>query len=402
VSRHLGPTGFGSLQYALSLVVIVASLGGLGLPQLLRRELLANPEQAPLLLGTTIRLQLLLGLLLYAGLAFAVVEAGSREMSLTLLIGLNLLFQPWLNLQIWFESQVEAHWSVRAAVAAAVLSGTFKLVAVGLGASLSTFAFLIASETILLAIFLFLFYLRVGKRASTWRFNWATGGRLIAKSWPLMLSGLAILIYMRIDQIMLRHFASAAAVGEYAIAVKFSTLAYAVPQFLAISLFPALMKPEGPRARASWRPFFALNALLAYLIIIPGLLLGPPLITFLFGAPFAASGAILQIHLLTCLPVFLGIARGQYLIAGEFYRLSLYFTAGGALLNVILNFIWIPLYGGVGAAWATVTAQLFSALLTSWGHPALRWIGREQFRALLVLPAILDISRWLREEGNKE
>ncbi len=82
--------------------------------------------------------------------------------------------------------------------------------------------------------------------------------------------------------------------------------------------------------------------------------------------------------------VFLGVARGQYLINEGLIKFSFFATAVGAIVNVALNFILIPQYGGVGAAIATVISQGASAYLSSFVYPRLFETGLMQSKALIA------------------
>jgi len=82
--------------------------------------------------------------------------------------------------------------------------------------------------------------------------------------------------------------------------------------------------------------------------------------------------------------VFLGVARGQYLINEGLVRFSFFTTALGAIVNVGLNIILIPQYEGVGAAIATVISQGASAYLSSFVYPRLFETGLMQSKALIA------------------
>ena len=64
---------------------------------------------------------------------------------------------------------------------------------------------------------------------------------LLKESWPLILSGLVISVYMKIDQVMIKHLIDDNAVGIYAAAVKVSEIWYFIPVVIASSLFPAII-----------------------------------------------------------------------------------------------------------------------------------------------------------------
>jgi PST family polysaccharide transporter len=104
-------------------------------------------------------------------------------------------------------------------------------------------------------------------------------------------------------------------------------------------------------------------SLLALAIAVPMTVLSRPLVVLLFGARFEAAGAILAVHIWAALFVFWGVAQEPWNIAEGLQRLTLYRTMAGAILNVGLNLLLIPNYGGMGAAVATVIAYGVAAWL---------------------------------------
>src|SRR5690606_3024497 len=76
----------------------------------------------------------------------------------------------------------------------------------------------------------------------------------------------------------------------------------------------------------------------------------------LYSDDYIGGAEILAIHIWAGIFVFLGTASGQYLIAEGYTKLALTRTAAGALVNIVLNLWWIPVFGIKGAAWASLIA----------------------------------------------
>ncbi|MEC4686376.1 MAG: polysaccharide biosynthesis C-terminal domain-containing protein [Nitrospirota bacterium] len=82
--------------------------------------------------------------------------------------------------------------------------------------------------------------------------------------------------------------------------------------------------------------------------------------------------------------VFLGVARTQYLINEGLIRFSFFTTSLGAIINLILNFILIPQYEGVGAAIATVVSYAVSGYFSSFVYPRLFETALMQSKAFIA------------------
>ena len=192
---------------------------------------------------------------------------------------------------------------------------------------------------------------------------------------------------MKIDEVMLRQMAGPHAVGIYAAAVRLSELGYFIPVALASSALPALLRSRERGAgfyRERLQHFFDLNAGLAYLLAVPLWFASGWIVRLTYGTAFAEAGPVLAVHIWACLFVFLGVARGQWLVNEGLTRFYLGATLAGAGANVLLNLVLIPRWGPLGAAWATLASYGLSAWLASFAHPAVREVAGLQTRALLL------------------
>jgi polysaccharide transporter, PST family len=395
VARHLGPEGFGTLNVALAVTGVLGVFAALGFDAVFGRELLREPDRAGALMGTAFMSRLVAALLLYPVVAIlALSQTGDTRASL-LICGLMLFTVPPTVFYTYFEVHLQARYTVWAANAAFVLCTIVRIVLVAKGASIGPFAATYLIEPVIAAVVLYGLYRRTGGGVRGWSWEAPLALRLLKQSWPLMLGGLAIMIYMRIDQIMLAKMRGEAEVGKFCAALRLSEVWYFIPMALSSSLFPSLVRSRkldlaiyGKRLGH----FYDLNAALAYAIIVMMLPCAPWLFTLIFGRDFTGSATVFQIHLLACPFVFLGVARGQYLLNEGFTRFIFLSTVAGALANVGLNLLLIPEYGAHGAAVATVLSQAMSTLVSSFLWSPTRSNGYLQLRSL-ALP--LRMPAWL-------
>lgn len=402
MARYLGPRNFGILNYAGAFAGLFAAVASLGLDSVVKRELVRFPEQAGLLLGSSFVVKLLAGLTAYALLVLALGHIGTdRETYIvTLIIGSALIIAPALTVDLWFQAQLLSKYTVWVQNACFV---TFSLVRVVLIIGMKpviAFAFTIPLEALTGAFLICFFYSKRSHYFSSWSFDFTTAKALLKESWPLLFASLVIMIYMRIDQLMLGSILGNEAVGIYAAALKLSEVWYFIPMVLASSLFPTLVRRKhlGLTSYAKTiQRYFDLNAGLAYALAIPATFLAPALIHLLYGHQYAGAEAILTVHIWTSIFVFLGVARDQFFVTEGLLKLSFYTTALGAVCNVGLNLVLIPRLGGLGAAITTVIAQAtaayFSTFLYKESRPAAAYMSNS-----LVLPirGLLRLLSWAR------
>lgn len=398
VARYLGPSDFGLFNYVLSIVALVAVVCSLGLENLARRELVEHPEQKNEILGSCFTLSAIAGLFGYTALLSTVALAGVDRylIGIYALLGGTLLFAPFKFIETWFQSQVRGELSVISTSISLLVFAGVKVAAILAGLDFIIFCYIFLLEAASLVLIRIYMYTKHYQSVFNWSASLARGKWLLAQSWPMILSGLAITVYMRIDQVMLGAMATEADVGNYAAATRISSVWYFVPSLLASSLFPAIVnsKKMGIEIyQKRLQHYFDLNAVLSYLIILPVSVLSGWIILTLYGDAYSEAGPILLIHVWASLFVFIGVARGQFLVAEGMFKFSMLATVGGAVVNVALNLILIPKYSGLGAAIATLLSYFISAYLSSLFYSRTYGVFVFQTKSLVLASAIIKIAK---------
>ena len=390
VARHLGPAGFGVLSFALSLVLLFGTFWTLGLSGLVIRELVRDPDRESELLGTILGLRLLGGLVAVVaalGLTVALGTDAQTTLAVGILIVGVLTLYAFDGIDFWLQAQVRSRSAVIARSAALMIASAINIGLIVVGAPLLAFIVAAALEYALAGVGLVLVYVRLGGRPATWTFSTDLTRRLLGASWPLILSGLANAINLRVDQLMLGTIKGDEAVGTYAAAARLSEVWYFVPVAIAASVFPAMVRTHaGDRAAFDgWmRRLYDLMVALALPIAIGVSVLSTQLIFLLYGDRYAESGPILAIHVWAGPFVFLGAALSRWLIAEDRLRFSLVRHGAGALVNVGLNLVLIPPLGGVGAAISTLVSYAVASLGACFLYPPLRPQAWAMVRALAL------------------
>ena len=399
VARYLGPKDFGLFNYVLSIVALVAVVCSLGLENLARRELVEHPEQKNEILGSCFTLSAIAGLFGYTALLSTVALAGvdGYLIGIYALMGGTLLLTPFRFIETWFQSQVRGELSVISTSISLLLFAGVKVAAILAGLDFIIFCYIFLLEAASLVLIRIYMYTKHYQSVFNWSASLARGKWLLAQSWPMIFSGLAVSVYMRIDQVMLGAMASDADVGNYAAATRISSVWYFLPMILASSLFPAIVssKKRGIETyQERLQHYFDLSATLSYLIILPVSVLSGWIILTLYGEAYREAGPILLIHVWAVLFVFLGVARGQYLIAEGLFRFMMLATVIGAIINVLLNLMLITRFAGVGAAWASFISYLISGYISSLFHRKLHRIFYLQTKSLILVPMLRKLTKF--------
>ena len=362
VARYLGPERFGLLSYALSFVWLFSSLASLGLNDILVRELVNQPENSQNLIATALWLKVCgFGLM---GLTITVVLIFKSEDQLTLLlisiIILGFLFQATNVVEFYFQAKVQSKFIVRAQVVQLLITSIFKIYLVWSKANLLWFALALMLDQALIAIlFLYLYKWKVKKFPFLY-FNWEKTKLLIRDGWPLIFTGMVVLVYMKIDQVMLKEMLNTKAVGVYAAAVRLCETLYFIPTALMASLFPAVVYARKKSEKMYEQRIQKLYDLMVWgsvIIAIPTTLVSNWIILLLYGSDFQEAADVLRIYIWAVVFVSLGVASSKWLVAENLQHYSFYITTLGAIVNVGCNLWLIPIHGIKGAAIATLLAQ---------------------------------------------
>ena len=388
-ARYLGPEGYGTLNYALAIIALLTVVTDFGLESVTVRNLVRDSRRSQELLGTVAAIRLGSAVLCYLLIVSLPLLFGwtGQAKTLLLILGLSLIGQPALSVRCWFSAELASKAIFAANSIAFALSAIARISLIVCQRPIIEFAVVSACEVGLVATYLVWRYHARGFSVFEWQFSLSLAKQLIRECWPLVLSGFAVIVYMRIDQIMLEKMVGTREVGMYSAAIKFSELWYLIPGVLAASLFPSIVRTRS-RSETQYttrlQQYLNLSSGLAYACIIAGTIGAPTLVRLCFGDQFRTAEAILMVHLWASVFVFQGMAREQFLVSEGLLKFSFAATACGALINVLLNFLLIPLWSGVGAAIATVVSYALSAFLSSFTTKSTRDFGMMQLRSLLM------------------
>tara|TARA_B110000196_G_scaffold161652_1_gene138921 strand:+ start:103 stop:1413 length:1311 start_codon:yes stop_codon:yes gene_type:complete len=391
VIRFLGPERFGILSYVLSFVLLFSPLLHLGHREIIVLDLVKSPEKRDLILGSAILLRLGGSVLLLGGVSVGIqfVENDQQTLLMIVIISVGIMFQSWELVDYYFQSQVQSKYTVWAQTIQLIVVSLCKLSLIFWQASLFWFVIVFSIEYVILAILYLIMYIwRVG-----WfpirRCNLKYTQKLLKNSLPLLFSTIAIMIYMKIDQIMLKELVGAASVGIYSAAVKLCEVWYQFPVLIAGSYYPVIIAAKASNSELYYSYLQKLYSFLiwgAIAIAIPTTIFSDWIIHNLYGNEFAKSVVILQIYAWASVFVFMGVANHKWLLIENCQKYILLTTLLGMVINIVCNMILIPLYGASGAA----VASLISYGIGSYGSllffPRLRvafWLATKSFNPFL-------------------
>ncbi|WP_249554538.1 flippase [Shewanella sp. 10B] len=370
VARYLGPAQFGELAYVLAYLAFFQAVALLGMDGIIVRDIAKDKTKAGEILGTAFILRLTVGICCWLiSIAMMGIFNGwqDRSVYITALAGASLVFQAADTIDLWFQSQSQSKRTVIAKLTAYLVSNGLKIALILNNAPLLAFALVMAVEGLLAAIALIYAYHQFTCQ-QPWHLLSKQAKKLLKESWPFILSGLSIIVYMRIDQIMIKEMLGDVELGVYAAVLPLAMLWTFIPMTLSVSLAPMVAKAKQQSQQAYWTclsNIFRGFALLGWLICLPIFFLSQYVVDFLFGTAYASGAMVLSIVIFANLFINMGIAQSLWILNEGKSKLSLYKTFVGALVCLIANLLLIPELGIAGAAVSAVLAQFSSTILAN-------------------------------------
>ncbi|NCD10916.1 MAG: flippase [Epsilonproteobacteria bacterium] len=370
VARYLGPEQFGLFSYAQSFVGLFTAIATLGLDGIVVRELVKDESRRDELIGTAFYLKLIGAIAVLIVLAVAIQFTSNDHYTniLVFIIASATIFQAFNVVDMYFQAKVLSKYVVYANVISLFVSSIVKVVLILNDAPLIAFAWATLFDSVVLALGFIYYYV---KNSSIFNiknliFKRETAVSLLKDSWPLILSGIVISIYMKIDQVMIQEMMGSEAVGQYAAAVRISEAWYFIPMVIASSLFPAIINAKKQSEElyyARLQKLYDLMVWMAIAIALPMTFLSDWVVNLLYGEQYSEAGSVLMIHIWAGVFVALGVVTGKVVIVNNKQLNGMYCTGIGATSNVLLNFLLIPKYGIQGAAVATMLSQIISGFV---------------------------------------
>ena len=350
---------------------LISPLMALGLNSIITREILTRPKQKHRIVGTAIALR---GLAAFCLLPIAVWLAFLYMAHSQAILFAVLIFSSSFNAANVVDFWLQAHSANRFAAIIRLISLSIfsiaRLLAITLDAELHIFVYLAALEMILLSLLYLLAYQRLSAGVRRLRVSMIESKRLLKDSRWLIVSGLAAIIYLKIDQVMLGMMLDDESIGIYAAATRVSEVWYFIPAAIAVSFFPRLIKQKAVTKEGYKNELQKINDALFCIGLAIAIVVSTfsDILLFLFGEAYTDSVPVLVAHIWAGIFVFMRALLSKWLITENLLKLSMFSQVLGAVVNVTLNIQFIPIYGPLGAAYATVISHAVAGYVVLFCH----------------------------------
>ena len=362
VSRQLGPALFGIFSFLTAVVVAANCFSNLGLDTWMVREVTKTPSQGKLYLANILGLKIGTSLvtLVLIFLTFRVTDLPQTTLNLLWILSVSLLFNT-ISQTLWHYGNCFKEF-----VYHSVLWAASNIIKAGLGITLVLLFHkleplvwgIVVAEAISLVLSFCVIRRRFGLFAPEFQFSvWKD---FMVRSAPIAMGMIFSVLYFRLDIVMLQLMAEDKVVGFYSAAYKLFEVAVVLPHSFMLVLFPTLVEEyhsDRSQFKDRFKKALAMYALIGGSIALVLGVFSQGIITLMYGDTFLPSISVLDILSGVILLFFINFLLSNILIISGRERINTLNLVGATVLNVILNLVWIPQYGAIGAAWATLFCE---------------------------------------------
>lgn len=389
VARYLGKEQYGLMNYVISIVSIFQVFADFGLDNIQIREEARRKGQRDRLIGTTFGLKLLFAvvaviLILVYTVSF---EADSQTRSLIMVYSVSVLFNTTWVARNHFTSIVKNEYVVKTEITRTVVGMLIKIVLLLCHAPLLWFVLALVFDAVLLASGYLLSYSRTVDTVLKWRFDPHLAVYLVKQSFPLLLSGAAIVVFHRIDQVMIGKILDDGSVGIYSVAVRFVEVLVFIPTIISQTVSPILVKTlnNDPElyARQS-RQFMSITLWICVLASVLVSLIAYPLVALTFGEQYITAASVLSIMSFKVIGDALSQTSGQLIIIEKRQKYVSLRNVFGCIVCIALNLLVIRQYGIYGAAVVSIVTVLASGTVANLLVPSYHKFFKMQLQSLLL------------------
>ncbi len=402
LTRYLGVAGYGEYTTIFAFLGFFAVIADFGLFPIVVRDIARNPEDRERIFGNILTLRILLaaGILVLAPLVALFIPKYSFDIKTGIAIGAFASFFLLLNqtlagvfqANLRMDKFVVVETTGRLLILGLIIYcirqkfGLLTIIAVNGVGNLAAF---------LLSLVLVRSFLKVRPR-----FDGAYLKRLIPEVLPLCAIIVLGVFYSKSDQIILSLVWGSWEVGIYGAPYKIVEILATLPAVFSNSVLPIVSKylaDKDDRLFDGLQRAFDFLTLMAFPIVVGILAIAPSVIAIFAGSDFALSVPLLRIMVFSAGLIFFCTLFGNIVIAAGLQKHLVKVYAVGALANVVLNLIFIPLYSVYAAAVISVLTQVWActvAYLVLRRHLSWRPKLDSMLRTAIAV-AVMGVSLWV-------
>lgn len=389
VARYLGPKQYGLMNYVISIASLFTVFATFGSSEIIIRELSKKEKPKEVVLGSAMALRMGLAILCFISIVIYLFFSGETTETSTLILiySSSIFFSCSEVIRFYFTSIVDNEYIVKSEIFRTIIGAIVKIILLFCKAPLIAFVFALAFDFLLLASGYIVVYRKKIGPICQWNIDFKFVKTLLTTSFPLLISSTAVIIYQRIDQVMIAKMLDNEFVGYFSTAMSFVNVLAFIPITIMQTTSPILVEywknDKLKYEQESQRIIGATTWLLIILCSIVALL-SSPIINYTYGASYTDAIPVLQILVFKVVGIAIINLSGQLIIIENIHQLAFIRNILSCVICIICNYYFIPRWGIIGSAWATIITVFFTGEVANIFIPKYHHILKKQNVALLL------------------
>ena len=389
IARYLGPEQYGVMNYVISYVFLFQVFSTFGLDSIEIREEARADVPFTTIIGSAFTLRLILAVVtvIAAILTALFFESDSQTIQFIIVYSSSIFANCFMVIRNYFLAIVQNEYVVKSEIMRTLIGICIKIFLLWMHASLIWFVAAAAFDFVLLAGGYITAYSRQVGSIREWTFERQYSMYLLREGFPLLLTSAAVIVYQRIDQVMIGNMIDKASVGYFSTAAKFVEVLIFVPMMLAQTITPILVgirKDDEKRYKEKAQLFMNISVWVSFLLAALLSMCSYWVILYTFGQKYLPAVSVLQLLAFKAPSVALSSAAGHMLVVEGLQRWAVIRDAFGCVICVALNYILLPRYGIMAAALVAILSNLAAGYIADAFIPVYRHLFVQQTRALLL------------------
>lgn len=366
-ARYLGPSNYGLISYAASVVAFFVPIMQLGFSRTLVQELINNPKEEGKIIGSAVALNFTSAAACMV-MIFLFFRFAHADEQITIIVGIlysiSLLFQATEIIQYWFQAKLlSKYYSITSLISYCLVS-VYKIYLLVTAKDVRWFALSNSLDFLLISIILICIYYKLGNQKLS--FSVSLSKEMFNRSKYYIISSMMVTIFSQTDRIMLKLLVDQSENGYYSAAFVCVNMTSFV--FLAIidSMRPVILAEKKAESNKYGIRLSQLYSIITYIGLAQSIfmtLFAAPIVLILFGTEYTASIVTLRIAVWFVTFSYYGNVRNVWILAEQKQKYLWIINMSGAIINILLNVIFIPISGAAGAAMASVLTQIFTNII---------------------------------------
>lgn len=360
-ARYLGPSNYGLINYAASVVAFALPFMKLGFDSTLVNEFVESPEKEGEIIGTSLVLNIVSSVFCMAGVFLFVSfsNAGETEtIVVCLLYSLSIFFAAFEMIQYWYHYKLQSKYSSFVMLISYVIVSAYRIFILITQKNVYWFAITHSIEFGFIGITLILLCCK--KVTSKFSFSLGRAKIMLKRSGYYIPASLMVVVFQSTDHIMLTSMVSKEENGFYTAAITCATVLQFVYTAIIDSFRPEILSQKKKDSSYYKKTISGLYGLIFYLSALQCIffsIFSPLIIRILYGENYYSAIPVLRILVWYIIFSYMGTVRNVWILAEQKQKYLWRINLTGAVFNIILNAILIPYYGACGAAFASFLTQ---------------------------------------------